>query len=61
MTPEHAEPQAGEPQPVTEDPRAHYAVRVDDLPPTSIECKCGEVFTDDPISQMKAHMDAGNG
>jgi hypothetical protein len=44
-----------------DDPRAHYAVRVTDLPPTEIVCKCGETFTgDDPIGQVKAHMDALN-
>lgn len=57
----HAEPRSGEPQPMTQDPRAHYAVRVDDLPPTSVWCKCGDVFTgDDPLASMKTHMDALN-
>jgi hypothetical protein len=46
---------------VPEDPRAHYAVRVTDMPPTEIACKCGQVFTgDDPIGQIKAHMDELN-
>ena len=40
-----------------EDPRPHYAVKVTDLPPTEIVCKCGETFTGaDPIGQMRAHM-----
>lgn len=44
-----------------EDPRAHYAVLVVDMPPTEIKCKCGERFwDDDPIGQMKAHMDELN-
>lgn len=44
-----------------EDPREHYAVLVVDLPPTEIKCKCGERFwDDDPIGQMKAHMDELN-
>jgi hypothetical protein len=43
------------------DPRHHYAVRVTDMPPTEIECKCGEVFTGDhPIRQMRKHMEEGN-
>lgn len=59
---EWPEPQAGEPKPMSEDPRAHYAMRVVDIPPTEIECKCGQVFTgDDPLGQMKAHMDELNG
>lgn len=44
-----------------DDPRAHYVVRADDLPPTSVECKCGERFTSgDVLAAVKAHMDERN-
>jgi hypothetical protein len=47
--------------PAEADPRPHYAVKVVDLPPTEIVCKCGERFTGtDPITQIGAHMDALN-
>jgi hypothetical protein len=43
------------------DPRAHYAVKVTDLPPTEIVCRCGQRFDgDDPIRQIADHMDALN-
>jgi hypothetical protein len=43
------------------DPRAHYAVKVVDMPPAEIVCRCGERFDgDDPIGQITAHMDALN-
>ena len=46
---------------MTDDPRAHYAAEVTDLPPTRIVCKCGAVFTGwDPITQIGAHMDELN-
>lgn len=36
----------------------HYAVKVVDMPPTAITCKCGQVFNgDDPIAEIKAHME----
>jgi hypothetical protein len=45
-----------------EDPRAHYAVQVTDLPPSEIRCKCGQWFReDDVLAAMKAHMDELNG
>jgi hypothetical protein len=44
-----------------EDTRPHYAVRVDNLPPTEIHCKCGEIFQGkDPISAIMNHMDKEN-
>ena len=43
------------------DPRGHYAVYVENLPPTEIRCKCGERFTGgDVLAAMKAHMDEMN-
>ena len=48
-------------EPADVDPRPHYAVKVVDLPPTLIVCKCGERFTGaDPIAEIAAHMDALN-
>jgi hypothetical protein len=42
---------------LSEDPRPHYAVKVTNLPPSEIVCKCGEVFTGtDPLGQILAHM-----
>jgi hypothetical protein len=39
------------------DPRPHYAVKVTDLPPSEIVCRCGERFTGaDPIEQIAGHM-----
>jgi hypothetical protein len=44
-----------------EDPRPHYAVKVTDLPPTEIVCRCGVVFDGaDPIAQIGEHMDELN-
>lgn len=44
-----------------EDPREHYAVKVIDIPPTEIVCKCGQTFTgDDPLGQIKTHMSERN-
>jgi hypothetical protein len=43
------------------DDRPHYAVKVTDLPPTEIVCKCGRVFDGaDPIGQIAAHMETLN-
>jgi hypothetical protein len=39
----------------------HYAVKVVDMPPTEVTCKCGEIFTgDNPLSEMAAHMEELN-
>jgi hypothetical protein len=39
------------------DARPHYAVKVTNLPPTEIQCRCGEQFTGpDPIGQIAGHM-----
>jgi hypothetical protein len=39
----------------------HYVVEAENLPPTKVVCKCGEVFTgDDPIMQIKDHMQERN-
>jgi hypothetical protein len=39
----------------------HYVIEVENLPPTKIVCHCGEVFTgDDPIDQIKTHMQERN-
>jgi hypothetical protein len=44
------------------DARAHYGVKVTDMPPSAIECVCGQRFTGpDPIRQMRDHMDAEEG
>ena len=46
---------------MTGDTRLHYAVKVVDMPPTSITCKCGQVFDgDNPIGQVRDHMEALN-
>lgn len=43
------------------DERPHYAVKVINLPPTKIVCKCGLAFDGaDPIGQLMAHMDELN-
>lgn len=43
------------------DPRAHYAERVTNMPPTEIVCKCGERFVGgDVIAKQKQHMDRLN-
>lgn len=40
---------------------SHYAVKVINMPPTSITCKCGQVFTgDNPIAEIKTHMEEEN-
>lgn len=39
----------------------HYAVKVVDMPPRSITCRCGAVFYNpDAITQMTAHMQEAN-
>lgn len=39
------------------DYRPHYAVKMVDLPPTSITCKCGEEFDEgDVITAILSHM-----
>jgi len=44
-----------------DDPRPHYAVKVVDFPPRSITCRCGDVFSgDDPVAQIKDHMQEAN-
>lgn len=43
------------------DPRAHYAERVTNMPPTEIVCKCGQRFVGgDVIAKQLAHMEEGN-
>jgi hypothetical protein len=46
---------------MTDDPRPHYAVKVVNIPPTLIVCKCGERFEGtDPIGAIAAHMEELN-
>lgn len=46
---------------MTNDPRPHYAIRVENLPPTAVTCKCRKRFTQgDVLLEMKKHMDENN-
>jgi hypothetical protein len=39
----------------------HYVIEAENLPPTKVVCKCGEVFTgDNPVMQITVHMKERN-
>lgn len=40
---------------------SHYLVRITDLPPSELYCKCGEVFTGGGVfARMRAHISVAN-